>query len=188
VFASADKAHLIVRQATRVRSDGSPIETVSAFYALTRGPSRWKFFAFSDITIPAWLKPATREKQPLPLVHWTNRFRPRPDRSSRLDAHRHWMAAPYTRTGIERLSGDLSLVLGHDSRLVRPVFRAHTPMPVTAMTGSTGQPDQESMSSTTISTRLPRIGGSSSDDGRRITCLLSFRERSQLHRRRTERG
>ena len=35
VFASADKAHLIVRQATRVRSDGSPIETVSAFYALT---------------------------------------------------------------------------------------------------------------------------------------------------------
>ena len=33
VFASADKAHLIVRQATRVRSDGS-IETVSAFYAL----------------------------------------------------------------------------------------------------------------------------------------------------------
>jgi hypothetical protein len=43
VFTSADKAHLIVRQATRVRSDGSPIETVSAFYALTRGPSRWKF-------------------------------------------------------------------------------------------------------------------------------------------------
>jgi len=53
VFASADKAHLIVRQATRVRADGSPIETVSAFYALARTASGWKFFALSDITIPA---------------------------------------------------------------------------------------------------------------------------------------
>ena len=53
VFASADKAHLIVRHATRVRTDGSPIETVSAFYALTRTPSGWKFFALSDITVPA---------------------------------------------------------------------------------------------------------------------------------------
>lgn len=53
VFASADKAHLILRQATRVRGDGSPIETVSAFYALTRTPSGWKFFAVSDITIPS---------------------------------------------------------------------------------------------------------------------------------------
>ena len=53
VFASADKAHLILRHATRVRADGSPIETISAFYALTRTPSGWKFFAVSDITIPA---------------------------------------------------------------------------------------------------------------------------------------
>lgn len=53
VFASDGKAHLILRQATRVRIDGSPIETVSAFYALTRTPSGWKFFALSDITIPA---------------------------------------------------------------------------------------------------------------------------------------
>jgi hypothetical protein len=53
VFASDDKAHLIVRQATRIRADGSPIESVSAFYALTRTPSGWKFFALSDITIPA---------------------------------------------------------------------------------------------------------------------------------------
>jgi hypothetical protein len=53
VFASDEKAHLILRQATRVRIDGSPIETVSAFYALTRTPSGWKFFALSDITIPA---------------------------------------------------------------------------------------------------------------------------------------
>ena len=63
VFASADKAHLILRQATRVRADGSPIETISAFYALTRTPSGWKFFALSDITIPtpgaSWLQSAS---------------------------------------------------------------------------------------------------------------------------------
>jgi hypothetical protein len=53
VFASVDKAHLILRAATRVRSDGSPIETVSAFYALTRTPSGWKFFAMSDIAVSA---------------------------------------------------------------------------------------------------------------------------------------
>ena len=53
VFLSADKAHLIVRHASRVRLDGSPIETVSAFYALTRTPAGWKFFALSDITVPA---------------------------------------------------------------------------------------------------------------------------------------
>ena len=53
VFLSQEKAHVIVRQATRVRVDGSPIEIVSAFYALTRTPSGWKFFALSDITIPA---------------------------------------------------------------------------------------------------------------------------------------
>jgi hypothetical protein len=53
VFASDEKAHLILRQGTRIRIDGSPIETVSAFYALTRTPSGWKFFALSDITVPA---------------------------------------------------------------------------------------------------------------------------------------
>jgi len=53
VFIAADKAHVIVRQATRVRADGSPIEDVSAFYALTLTPSGWKFFAFSDITVSA---------------------------------------------------------------------------------------------------------------------------------------
>jgi hypothetical protein len=36
-----------------MRADGSPIETVSAFYALTRTSSGWKFFAFSDITVAA---------------------------------------------------------------------------------------------------------------------------------------
>jgi hypothetical protein len=52
VFVSTEKAHLIVRQATRVRADESPIEIVSAFYALTWTPSGWKFFALSDITVP----------------------------------------------------------------------------------------------------------------------------------------
>jgi len=53
IFLSAEKAHVIQRGATRLRADGSPIEVVSAFYALTRTPSGWKFFAFSDITVPA---------------------------------------------------------------------------------------------------------------------------------------
>jgi hypothetical protein len=53
VFASAEKAHVILRHATRVRADGSPIEAVSAFYALTQTPAGWKFFAFSDITVPS---------------------------------------------------------------------------------------------------------------------------------------
>ena len=52
VFLSTEKAHVILRHATRVRMDGSPIEVVSAFYALTRTASGWKFFAFSDITVP----------------------------------------------------------------------------------------------------------------------------------------
>ena len=52
VFLSAEKAHVILRHATRIRVDGSPIEVVSAFYALTRTPSGWKFFALSDITVP----------------------------------------------------------------------------------------------------------------------------------------
>ncbi len=52
VFVSSDKAHMIARQATRVRADGSPIEVVSAFYALTRASSGWQIFALSDITIP----------------------------------------------------------------------------------------------------------------------------------------
>ena len=32
-----DKAHVIVRRATRLRADGSPIEVVSAFYAAPVG-------------------------------------------------------------------------------------------------------------------------------------------------------
>ena len=52
VFVTQDKAHVIVRRATRLRADGSPIEVVSAFYALARTAAGWKFFAFSDITVP----------------------------------------------------------------------------------------------------------------------------------------
>jgi hypothetical protein len=44
VFASKTKTHLIRRSATRVRADGSPIEIVSAFYALTKTSTGWKFF------------------------------------------------------------------------------------------------------------------------------------------------
>ena len=51
VFASADKAHLVLRNAVRIRKDGSEIERVSGFYALTKTPSGWKIFAMSDITI-----------------------------------------------------------------------------------------------------------------------------------------
>jgi hypothetical protein len=53
VFISSTKAHLVAREATRVRADGSPIEVVSAFYALTRTSSGWKFFPLSDITDPS---------------------------------------------------------------------------------------------------------------------------------------
>ena len=52
VLVTPEKAHVIVRHATRLRADNSLIEVVSAFYALTRTQSGWKFFAFSDITVP----------------------------------------------------------------------------------------------------------------------------------------
>jgi hypothetical protein len=47
------KAHLVLRHCTRVRADGSPIEHIRAFYALTRAADRWKIFAVSTIQIPA---------------------------------------------------------------------------------------------------------------------------------------
>ena len=53
VGVSADKAHVILPQAKRLRADGSLIETVSAFYAFTRTASGWKIFALSDITVQA---------------------------------------------------------------------------------------------------------------------------------------
>lgn len=53
VCATDKKAHVILHSATRVKKDGTPIETVSGFYALTRTEAGWKFFALSDITVPA---------------------------------------------------------------------------------------------------------------------------------------
>jgi hypothetical protein len=50
---SADKAHVILPRARRLRADGSLIETVSAFYAFTRTDDGWKMFALSDITVQA---------------------------------------------------------------------------------------------------------------------------------------
>ena len=50
---SADKAHVILPHAKRLRADGSLIETVSAFYAFTRTDDRWKMFAVSDIAVHA---------------------------------------------------------------------------------------------------------------------------------------
>lgn len=50
---SADKAHVILPRARRLRADGSLIETVSAFYAFTRTDEGWMMFALSDITVQA---------------------------------------------------------------------------------------------------------------------------------------
>ena len=50
---SADKAHVILPRARRLRADGSLIETVSAFYAFTRTDDGWKMFALSDVTAQA---------------------------------------------------------------------------------------------------------------------------------------
>jgi hypothetical protein len=47
------KAHLILRSATRVREDGSPIEDVYGFYAWTKTAAGWKMFAISDVRVPA---------------------------------------------------------------------------------------------------------------------------------------
>jgi len=53
VGVSADKAHVILPRAKRLRVDGSLIETVSVFYAFTKTESGWKIFALSDVTVPA---------------------------------------------------------------------------------------------------------------------------------------
>jgi hypothetical protein len=53
VGVSADKAHVVLPHARRLRSDGSLIETVSAFYAFTKTGNGWKLFAISDIVVPA---------------------------------------------------------------------------------------------------------------------------------------
>ena len=53
VMASAEKAHVILRRAARVRVNGSLIETVSAFYALKHTDDGWKIFAISSVVVPA---------------------------------------------------------------------------------------------------------------------------------------
>jgi hypothetical protein len=46
------KAHILMRNARRVRKDGSLIEEATGFYAYTKQDGEWKMFAFSDITFP----------------------------------------------------------------------------------------------------------------------------------------
>ena len=50
---SPTKAHVILRNAQRLRRDGSLIETVSAFYAFTRTEAGWRLFAISGIVVPS---------------------------------------------------------------------------------------------------------------------------------------
>jgi ketosteroid isomerase-like protein len=54
VAVSPTKAHVILRNAKRLREDGSLIETVSALYAFTKtAEGAWKIFAASAVTNPA---------------------------------------------------------------------------------------------------------------------------------------
>ena len=54
VAVSSTKAHVILRNARRLRQDGSLIETVSAFYAFMKtAEGAWKIFAVSAVTNPA---------------------------------------------------------------------------------------------------------------------------------------
>ena len=50
---SETKAHLILESGTRVRSDGSPIEDIYAFYAWTKSKEGWKMYAVSDVLVAA---------------------------------------------------------------------------------------------------------------------------------------
>jgi hypothetical protein len=58
VAATADKAHVVLFHADRVRADGSLIETISAFYAFRRTADGWKLYAISDVVNPAESPPA----------------------------------------------------------------------------------------------------------------------------------
>ena len=53
VAVSDKKAHVVIRNVRRLRSDGSLIEEATAFYALKNTNSGWKMYAISDITFPA---------------------------------------------------------------------------------------------------------------------------------------
>ena len=53
VAVSDKKAHVVIRNVRRLRSDGSLIEEATGFYAFKNTNSGWKMYAFSDITFPA---------------------------------------------------------------------------------------------------------------------------------------
>ena len=48
VAVSDKKAHVVIRNVRRLRSDGSLIEEATAFYALKNTNSGWKMYAISD--------------------------------------------------------------------------------------------------------------------------------------------
>lgn len=48
-----NKAHLVMRNARRLRQDGSLIEEATGFYAYTKEEGDWRMFAISDIVFPA---------------------------------------------------------------------------------------------------------------------------------------
>ncbi len=53
VAVSDKKAHVVIRNVRRLRSDGSLIEEATGFYAFKNTNNGWKMYAFSDITYPA---------------------------------------------------------------------------------------------------------------------------------------
>ena len=53
VAVSDKKAHVVIRNVRRLRSDGSLIEEATGFYAFRNTKEGWKMYAFSDITFPA---------------------------------------------------------------------------------------------------------------------------------------
>ena len=53
VAVSDKKAHVVIRNVRRLRSDGSLIEEATGFYALKNTNNGWKMYAISDITFPA---------------------------------------------------------------------------------------------------------------------------------------
>ena len=50
---SDKKAHVVIRNVRRLRSDGSLIEEATGFYAFKNTNNGWKMYAFSVITFPA---------------------------------------------------------------------------------------------------------------------------------------
>ena len=53
VAVSDKKAHVVIRNVRRLRSDGSLIEEATAFYAFKNTNNGWKIYALSDITFSA---------------------------------------------------------------------------------------------------------------------------------------